>query len=294
MELRFNDVSKLFGKRKAFEIPRLEIRSGELFTFIGPPGSGKSSILNVIAGLEPLSSGTLTAGDRILNDLSIESRGVALVASTNYLDPGQQEISLFDDPLQLIESGERARKRDAIKRLHDDLCKTFIYATEDQADALAISDRLAVLNDGRIQQVGTPAEIFEAPTNTFVASYFGAPPMNVVPGILEKDGQAIEIGPRAIQLGCIVRDTYARDVFLGIRPEHVRLRPADQGGWRGTVARVGRVGDDTTVEVTVDMGSFVALQVGEPTHSPGDVVAILLPAMHLHIFDSRGERLETM
>ena len=181
-------------------MPSLEIRSGELFTFVGPSGSGKSSILKVIAGVEQPSSGTVAAGGQVLNDLARDSRGVALVEAADVLDPGSQPISLFDDPLRGAEPAERGRQQTALVRLHDDLGTTFVYATEDQAEALAISDRLAVLHDGQIQQVGTPAEIFEVPANAFVASYFGAPPMNVVPGILEKDGQAIQIGNRVVPL----------------------------------------------------------------------------------------------
>lgn len=97
-----------------------------------------------------------------------------------------------------------------------------------------------------------------------------------------------------MQLGCIVRDTYARDVFLGIRPEYVRLRPAEQGGWRGKVVRVERLGDDTVVEVAVDLGKFVARTAGPPFCGVGDTVGILLPVRHFHVFDSRGERLETV
>lgn len=294
MDLRFNDVRKLFGDTKAFEIPSLEIRSGELFTFVGPSGSGKSSILKVIAGIEQPSSGTVTAGGQVLNDLARESRGVAFVEAADLLDPGSQPISLFDDPLRGAEPADRVRQQTALARLHDDLGTTFVYATEDQAEALTISNRLAVLDDGQIQQVGTPAEIFDAPANAFVASYFGTPPMNVVPGILEKDGQAIEIGNRVVPLNCMVRDSFARDVSLGIRPEHIRLRPADQAGWRGKVARVDRVGAHRLVEVTVDMGSFVARVDDDQTYEPGDVVLITLPPKHMHVFDVRGARLETV
>ncbi len=293
MELRFEDVSKRFGEATAFEIPSLRIRSGELFTFVGPSGSGKSSVLKVIAGIEPPSSGTLLIGDQALSEQVGDSRGVVLVAAANLLDPGPQEVSLFDDPLCEVEAAERERQRAAFARLHSELRKTFIYATQDQAEALAISDRIAVLHNGQIQQVGTPTEIFDVPANTFVASYFGAPPMNVVTGILEKDGQAVDVGNRAIQLGCMVRDSYARDVSLGIRPEHVRLRSADQPGWRGRVARVDRVGDRTSVEVRVDMASFVAHADSDQPYEPGDIVTIMLSTKHLHVFDVRGSRLET-
>lgn len=191
MELRFDQASRRFGEQLAFEIPQLAIRSGELFAFVGPANAGKSTVLNVIAGVERLSSGTLTAAGRILNDVPEAERDAVLVPPARLLDPGPQSILLFDDPLRASAAGERDRLLAGLKRLHAARRSTFILATADQAQALALADRLAVMADGRLHQVGSAAEIVDAPATTFVASYFGAPPMNVVPGILEKDGQAV-------------------------------------------------------------------------------------------------------
>ena len=118
--------------------------------------------------------------------------------------------------------------------------------------------------------------------------------MNVVPCILEKDGQAVEIGNRVVPLAGIVRDMYARDVSLGIRPEHVCISPAGDSGWRARVIRVDQIDGRTVVEVGVDMGAFVGVVDDDATYEPSDIVTIKLPTRHLHVFDVRGHRLEMM
>lgn len=292
MELRFDHLTKTFGDVTAFDIPALAIESGEFFTFVGPPQSGKSTVLRVIAGLEAPSSGTISAGDRVLNDIQSGDRGVVLVPSGDGLDPGPDRFALFDEPLTEIDGSQRASTIEELKRLHARRGTTFIYATADQGEALALSDRIAVLRDGVVQQIGTPAELFERPANIFVAGFFGSPPMNVVPGILEKDGVAVEIGPRALQLNGTVTEDYARDVFLGVRPERVRLQRDPTTGWRGTVTRVDPVGGAIVVEVRVDGGEFVAREEGDGAYHVGDRVSVAMAPRDLYVFDAPGDRLE--
>ncbi len=291
MHLRFDHLAKTFGDVAAFDIPTLTIDSGEFFTFAGPPDSGKSTVLRVIAGLEAPSAGTLTAGDRVLNDVEPGDRGVVLVASDGPLDPGAHSVALYDDPTARVDASKRASIIDELKHLHGRLGTTFICATADESEALALSDRIAVLKDGVVQQVGTPADVFERPENIVVAGFFGNPPMNVVPGILEKDGVAVEIGPRAIQLNGVVAEEYARDVFLGVRPEHVRLQRAPAAGWRGRVTRVESTDDRSVIEVHVDGGDFVAREDGHSRYQVGDRVAVAMAAKDLHVFDAPGDRL---
>ena len=294
MGLRLDDLIKRFGDVTAFEVRALVIESGEFFSVVGPAGSGKSSLLNVIAGRETASQGTVTAGEQVLTDLAPADRGVALVPATSTLDPGTQPFSLFDDPLARLEGSVRASTRDELKRVHGRLGTTFVYATDNQEDALILSDRIVVLKDGKVQQVGTPTAVLTHPANTFVASFFGSPPMNLVPGILEKDGVAVEIGPRSIQLNGVVEEEFARDVFLGVRPEHVRVRPGVSDGWRGTVTAVDSGGAQTTITVKVDMGVFVACRDEAYEFEVGDPVLMTLPVQHLHVFDDRGGRLDVV
>ena len=291
MQLRFDHLIKTFGDVTAFDIPTLTIESGEFFTFAGPRESGKSTVLKVIAGQEAPSSGTLTVDDCVLNDVDPGDRGIVIVAPDGRLDPSSHAVALFDEPTSHIEPSQRASTVEELKRLHTRLGTTFICATADESEALALSDRIAVLEDGVVQQIGTPADVFERPENIVVAGFFGNPPMNVVPGILEKDGVAVEIGPRALQLNGVVTEEYARDVFLGVRPEHVRLHSEPTAGWRGRVTRVESSDDRTVIEVHVDGGDFVAREDGESRYRVGDRVTVAMAPKHLYVFDAPGDRL---
>ena len=294
MQLRFDQLRKQFGDTTAFEIGTLVIESGELFTFAGPAGAGKSTLLNVIAGLESPSSGRLIAGERVLNDVAAVDRDVAVITPSDLLNPGTSAFALFDEPLRDLEPSRHASMIEELRRVHAELGTTFIYATSDQAEALWLSDRIAVLDHGTIDQVGTPTALLERPRTIRVAGFFGDPPMNVVPGILEKDGVAVEIGPRAVQLNGMIEETYARDVFLGVRPEHVRLERKPDTGWRGTVTTVEARHGHTTIGVRVDGGNFVAREEGESPYETGDRVAVSMASRQLHVFDERGVRLEVV
>ena len=292
MQLRFDHVTKQFGDATAIDIPSLTIQPGEFFSFVGRAGAGKSTALRLIAGVEAPTAGTLALGDRVLDSTDGGSADVRIVPSDAILRPGEQPFSLFDDPLAGLEGSERVESREKLKGLHAQLGTTFVYATDDQEEALALSDRIAVLHEGRLHQVGTPSAVFDEPRTTAVASFFGSPPMNVVAGILEKDSVAVEIGPRLVQLPGVVEQTYARDVFLGIRPEHVKLKAGSTHGWKATVSSVTPIENGTAIEVTVDMGAFVAREDRTVARKVGDTVLLTLPRKYLHLFDDRGVRLD--
>ena len=292
MQLRFDQVTKRFGDATALDIPALTIQPGDFFSFVGPAGAGKSTALRLIAGVEAPSTGTLALGDRVLDSADGVSSDVRVVPTDAVLRPGGQPVSLFDDPLVGLDASERSVTREKLKKLHQELGTTFVYATEDQEEALALSDRIAVLHEGQIHQVGTPSAVFDQPRTTAVAAFFGSPPMNIVAGILEKDGAAVEIGPRSIQLNGAVQHGQFRDVWLGIRPEHVGLRTGSTAGWKAKVSSVTPIESGSAIAVTVDMGAFVAREKGEVRYKVGDTVLLTLPRKHLHLFDQRGLRLD--
>ena len=201
------------------------------------------------------------------------------------------KLFLFDEPLSNLDAPLRASMRKELKRLHSTLGTTFVYVTHDQEEALSLSDTIAVLRDGRVLQVGAPGEIYDRPVNTFVASFFGSPPMNLTPGILEKDGCAIQIGPRSFQVDGMIDEIYARDIIVGVRPEHVRLRPDPTSGWPGTVTFAESHGGVTHVEVQLDDARLLALERGAAPFRAGDRVAVGIAAKHFHVFNDRGTRL---
>ena len=132
------------------------------------------------------------------------------------------KVFLFDEPLSNLDAKLRTQMRAEIKRLHNRLGVTSIYVTHDQVEAMTLADRIVVMNDGRIEQVGTPMELFNNPANTFVASFLGSPPMNQMNGTMTATGA--KIGDAEIKIDGSSASNAGRDVVVGIRPEHVTLK----------------------------------------------------------------------
>ncbi|MCA0043002.1 ABC transporter ATP-binding protein [Celeribacter litoreus] len=256
------------------------IEDGEFVVLVGPSGCGKSTLLRMIAGLEEISEGDLSIGDRIVNDLDPADRDIAMVFQnyalyphmtvrknigyglknrktpkdvieakvqeaaailnlTEYLDRKPAQLSggqrqrvamgraivrdpalfLFDEPLSNLDAKLRNQMRIEIKALQRRLGVTSIYVTHDQVEAMTMADRIIVLNGGKIEQIGTPSEIYHDPASTFVASFMGAPPMNLL---------AAEMIDRVLVfagLSVPIWTTARGPVQLGIRPEDLRLDP---------------------------------------------------------------------
>ena len=133
------------------------------------------------------------------------------------------KVFLFDEPLSNLDAKLRTQMRAEIRRLHNRLGVTSIYVTHDQVEAMTLADRIVVMNDGKIEQVGTPMELFMEPANTFVAGFLGSPPMNQMKGTLKAGG--VEVNGTMIGLGAAANQDIGRDVIVGIRPEHVSLEP---------------------------------------------------------------------
>ncbi|MEL6839012.1 MAG: sn-glycerol-3-phosphate ABC transporter ATP-binding protein UgpC [Pseudomonadota bacterium] len=133
------------------------------------------------------------------------------------------KVFLFDEPLSNLDAKLRTQMRAEIKRLHKRLGVTSIYVTHDQVEAMTLADRIVVMNDGRIEQVGTPMDLFNNPANTFVAGFLGSPPMNQMRGTLTDENAAVVNGA-TIKLSGKVNGYSGRDVIIGIRPEHVVLK----------------------------------------------------------------------
>jgi multiple sugar transport system ATP-binding protein len=185
------------------------------------------------------------------------------------------KVFLFDEPLSNLDAALRGQTRVEIAKLHRDLGATTIYVTHDQVEAMTLADRIVVLRDGLIEQVGTPLELYDKPANQFVAQFIGSPQMNVVedkhvPGVL-----GVPAGG-----------------FLGLRPEDVTLQPAAQaaaGGLPGTVELVESLGAETLIYVATDSGAqLVARQATRSALRNGDRVGIFIESANAHRFDAQG------
>jgi len=131
------------------------------------------------------------------------------------------KVFLFDEPLSNLDAKLRTQMRAEIKRLHNRLGVTSIYVTHDQVEAMTLADRIVVMNEGRIEQVGTPMDLFNNPANTFVAGFLGSPPMNQIKGVMTDTG--VRVGSTELTLYADVSRSAGREVIVGIRPEHVLL-----------------------------------------------------------------------
>ncbi len=205
------------------------------------------------------------------------------------------QLFLFDEPLSNLDAVLRAQMRRELKRLHSQLGTTFIYVTHDQEEALSLSDRIAILRDGRIQQCGTPRELYDQPVNRFVASFFGSPPMNFLEGCVATEGGKawLQIEGRRLPLGAAAGKLPTGDVTLGIRPEHIRLsHELSSDPWPMRVALLEPHGGQVHVELEMEGVRLTGIADAESSLRQGDEVSVELPAHRIHLFDGQGQRIQ--
>lgn len=172
------------------------------------------------------------------------------------------KVFLFDEPLSNLDAKLRTQMRAEIKRLHKRLGVTSIYVTHDQVEAMTLADRIVVMNDGRIEQVGTPMELFLNPVNTFVAGFLGSPPMNMVRARVEAstDGPVATFGENQLPLAQIpsLQNAVGTDVILGIRPEFVTVsRAPGDGAITVDVDLIETLGSEALIHGTLQNEPFV-------------------------------------
>jgi multiple sugar transport system ATP-binding protein len=289
-EVAFREVDKVYanGVQAVYDL-NLDIDDGEFLVLVGPSGCGKTTALRMVAGLEDISGGEITIGDRVVNELTPKERDIAMVFQnyalyphlsvfeniafglrlrrtskqvvrervewaarlldlTPYLDRRPKELSggqrqrvamgraivrqpqvfLMDEPLSNLDAKLRVQMRADIAKLQRDLGTTTIYVTHDQVEAMTMGDRVAVMSQGRLQQVDTPIRLYEQPANLFVAGFIGTPPMNLLEarvaaenGTVELDvsGQRLPLSDTALRHYPGARRDGGRTVILGVRAD---------------------------------------------------------------------------
>ncbi len=178
----------------------------------------------------------------------------------------QPDAFLFDEPLSNLDAALRANMRLEISELHHQLKTTMIYVTHDQVEAMTMADKIVVLNAGRIEQVGSPMELYKTPINKFVAGFIGSPKMNLIEG-----AEAAKLNAATI----------------GVRPEHISLS-REGGSWRGTVSVSEHLGSDTFLHINTDAGPMTVRAEGDATFKHGDSVGITPMFDKIHRFDAAG------
>jgi multiple sugar transport system ATP-binding protein len=192
------------------------------------------------------------------------------------------KVFLFDEPLSNLDAALRGQTRIEIAKLHRDLGATTIYVTHDQVEAMTLADRVVVLRDGQIEQVGTPLELYDKPANQFVAQFIGTPQMNIVAA---KDVSELVKNARL---------PVAPDGFVGMRPESIRLCKVDQAMLTGQVELVEALGAETLIYVSTATGvQLVARQVQRTELSVGSTIGLQMDVDAAHLFNASGQVIRT-
>ena len=212
----------------------------------------------------------------------------------------QPRIFLFDEPLSNLDAALRVRMRTEIRRLHLQLQTTSVFVTHDQEEAMTISDRIAVMRDGKLEQLDTPMEIYRRPRSLFVATFIGKPGMNVLQGRLQANGSGLSFAAQDLEMQWSSRQEAKLDkpwrgeAGIGVRAEDVILRDSGEtmpveGSFTAEVSLVEPVGSDSFVEVSRDWLRLLARVNPERQFQRGQTVQVELPAAKLHIFESETD-----
>jgi ABC-type sugar transport system ATPase subunit len=198
------------------------------------------------------------------------------------------KVFLFDEPLSNLDASLRAQTRVEIAKLHAALDATMIYVTHDQVEAMTLADRIVVLNAGKIEQVGSPLELYSNPVNTFVAGFIASQRMNFL-SVKTTDGKLELPGGRLLHLP---HTNLAEVATVGVRPEHLLLGNADDADLIGTLAVAEQFGEYALAYVELPSGETVTLKLdGAPVLALNQQINLKLPSGGLHLFDKSGRAL---
>ncbi|MBC7681745.1 MAG: ABC transporter ATP-binding protein, partial [Ferruginibacter sp.] len=206
-------------------------------------------------------------------------------------------VYLFDEPLSNLDAKLRNELRRELKQLHVDIGKTMVYVTHDQTEAMTLASRIAVMLDGKIQQIGTPAEVYDRPVNRFVAGFLGSPTMNFFEGVITSDnGQLVWRGPGlTVDVSAYpfaAPPHMGQKAVLGIRPEHIDLVPLEQPALgKATVTLAEPMG--AMVVLWLDLGGTQMSCIAE-SHTPhqrSHTLGVRCDVRRISLFGEDGKRL---
>jgi multiple sugar transport system ATP-binding protein len=201
----------------------------------------------------------------------------------------QPKLFLFDEPLSNLDAELRVSMRSELRELHTRLQATMVYVTHDQVEAMTLADRIVVLRDGKIEQVGTPLALYNRPANVFVAGFIGSPRMNFFPAeVLRQSANSLPLPANAHT--------------VGLRPEHVLLDEAGPLEYRvqqveqmgSTSLLRGTLAGNTSASTTPSPAHFEVVSNGQTSVKAGQTVRLSMPPAALHFFDEQGARLQEL
>jgi len=342
--VQIRDVRKSFGEVEVLHGVSVPIEDGEFVVLVGPSGCGKSTLLRLLAGLENISSGTISIGGRVVNNVHPKERDIAMVfqnyalyphmtvaknmgfslmlrgASKSEIDQrvkkaasilglmpllerfprqlsgGQRQrvamgraivrepqVFLFDEPLSNLDAKLRVAMRTEMKELHQRLKTTTVYVTHDQIEAMTMADKIVVMHDGVIEQMGAPLDLYDRPANQFVAGFIGSPAMNFLDGKVKSNGSLyVEMpGGHKLPLKNAPQGSDGRDVVYGIRPEHFEM---GEGGIPAEIVVIEPTGSETQVVARIGNQEVIAVFRERQSVKPGDRISLRPRAEAAHLF----------
>ncbi|PIE11876.1 MAG: ABC transporter ATP-binding protein [Rhodobacterales bacterium] len=353
--LYIKNLYKNYGQLEILKDINVAIDPGDFLVLVGPSGCGKSTLLNCIAGLEPITSGSISIDGRDMTHVSPKDRDIAMVFQSYALYPtmsvaknitfgmkvrgvdaatqerklhevaqqlqiepllnrrpgqlsgGQRQrvamgralvrdpkLFLFDEPLSNLDAKLRVEMRTEIKKLHHNLGATMVYVTHDQIEAMTLATKIVVMKGGVVQQIGTPAEIYNKPANLFVADFMGSPAMNLIPARAQTDGATTRIeidrdGAAPMVLTDTHRANLPADVIVGLRPEDIAeagFRAGEDVQEAGVkVDMVEPAGADTYVVSNLGGKAVTARLHAETQARPGEMLDLAFDLSKVSYFD---------
>jgi multiple sugar transport system ATP-binding protein len=228
--------------------------------------------------------------DRYPRELSGGQRQRVAMGRAIVRDP---KVFLFDEPLSNLDAKLRVSMRAEIKALHQRLKTTTVYVTHDQIEAMTLADRIVVMHDGIVEQIGTPLELFDRPGNLFVAQFIGSPAMNVMNGTFRRTaaGAEVQIGSQSWPVDASVPASDGQAVSYGVRPGDLHLAANGQG-IAAKVVVVEPTGAETELLLQVGEHQLTVVMHGRTSAQPDDIVHLSVEAAKTHLFDAAsGKRL---
>jgi multiple sugar transport system ATP-binding protein len=201
------------------------------------------------------------------------------------------QVFLFDEPLSNLDAKLRVQMRTEIRELHLRLKTTTVYVTHDQIEAMTMADKIVVMQNGHIEQIGSPLEVYDTPANVFVAGFIGSPSMNMLEAVVRRGdgGLVAEVGQTRMPLAGHEALEDGREIILGVRPEHL---VQTEGGLRGKIAVVEPTGSETHVIVRSESRELVAVVRERRDYRPGQDIILGADPATVHVFDRKtGKRI---
>lgn len=276
LEPKERDIAMVFQNYAIY--PHMSVKKNIAFGLRSSkiPRADKEQRIKEVAGILDM----VDLLDRKPSQLSGGQRQRVAIGRAMVRDPA---VFLFDEPLSNLDAQLRTQMRIEIKKLHQRVGNTIIFVTHDQVEAMTMADRIVIMKDGHIQQVGTPAEVFHKPANTFVARFIGAPSMNLLAGQI--DGSVVTLAPDQKVTVPALAPHRTLDVLLGVRPDDLRpdsLNPIVTG----TVTLREPLGSETLIYVDTPSGEIIAKADGRTPPDVGATVHLGADPENLHVFDS--------